>query len=61
MQGARLGSMVPVGGCLPPDHGASVESIEFRAGGLKRQRCKRECGRGASVPVLCSHAAVVAG
>ena len=34
VQGARLGSMVPVGGCLPPDHGANVASIEFRAGGL---------------------------
>ena len=34
VHGAALRSMRPVGGCLPPLQGASLESIELRAGGM---------------------------
>ena len=34
VHGARLASIQPVGGCLPPEYCGSSASIEFRAGGM---------------------------
>ena len=34
VHGARLASIQPVGGCLPPEYCGSSASIEFLAGGM---------------------------